>query len=132
MERKGSNFAIWQPCLQALDGAVQKNLPWVTEAVMDKNYMGQLVAVQHQRGAKGGEVFADALNLNLVNHRKVTSAAAANSSGVDEEIAAIGRFTQPIVPPRSTAMIPPSQVSHLEEADDRFGDFMRAICTNSL
>ena len=42
--------------------------------------------------------------------RKVTSAAAANSSGVDEEIAAIGRFTQPIVPPRSTAMIPPSQV----------------------
>ena len=43
--------------------------------------------------------------------RKVTSAAAANSCGVDEEIAAIGRFTQPIVPPRSTAMIPPSQVS---------------------
>ena len=96
--------------LQALDSAVQKDLPWVTEAVMDKNYMGQLVAVQHQRGAKGGELFADALNLNLANHRKVTSAAAANSSGVDEEIAAIGRFAQPIVPPRSTAMIPPSQV----------------------
>ena len=57
--------------MQALDGAVQKNLPWVTEAVMDKNYMGQLVAVQHQRGAKGGELFADALNLNLANHRKV-------------------------------------------------------------
>ena len=56
---------------QALDSAVQKDLPWVTEAVMDKNYMGQLVAVQHQRGAKGGEIFADALNLNLANHRKV-------------------------------------------------------------
>ena len=51
---------------------MQKDLPWVTEAVMDKNYMGQLVAVQHQRGAKGGEIFADALNLNLANHRKVS------------------------------------------------------------
>jgi integrator complex subunit 1 len=96
--------------LQALDQAVQTDLSGVTEAVMDKNYMGQLVAVQHRRGAKGGERFAESLGLNLDSHKKVTLEAAANSSGVDDEIAAIGRVSRPVVPPRSTALIPPTQV----------------------
>ncbi len=96
--------------LQALDSAVQTDLPGVTEAVMDKNYMGQLVAVQHRRGARGGERFAEALSLNLASHEKVSQAAAGLSSGVDEDIVAIGRLTQPVVPPRSTALIPPAQV----------------------
>ena len=37
----------------------------VSESVLDKAYMGQLVAVQHNRGAEGGRVFARALDLDL-------------------------------------------------------------------
>ena len=33
--------------------------------MLDKAYMGQLVAVQHNRGAEGGRVFARALDLDL-------------------------------------------------------------------
>ena len=47
--------------LQKLDQAIQTNFDGVKEAVMDKQYMGQLVAVQHQRGAQGGHVFANLL-----------------------------------------------------------------------
>ncbi len=51
--------------LQTLDQAVQADLDSVAESVLDKNYMGQLVAVQHKRGASGGLVFAKALGLSL-------------------------------------------------------------------
>ena len=44
--------------LQALDQAIRTDFEGVKEAVMDKTYMGQLVAVQHQRGAQGGHIFA--------------------------------------------------------------------------
>ena len=37
----------------------------VSASVLDKAYMGQLVAVQHNRGAEGGRVFARALDLDL-------------------------------------------------------------------
>ena len=37
----------------------------VSASVLDKAYMGQLVAVQHNRGAAGGRVFARALDLDL-------------------------------------------------------------------
>ena len=37
----------------------------MSESVLDKAYMGQLVAVQHNRGAEGGRVFARALDLDL-------------------------------------------------------------------
>ena len=47
--------------LQKLDQAIRTNFDGVKEAVMDKQYMGQLVAVQHQRGAQGGHVFANLL-----------------------------------------------------------------------
>ena len=58
--------------LSALDRAIQTDFEGVKEAVMDKTYMGQLVAVQHQRGAQGGHVFADLLGLNLSAHKKET------------------------------------------------------------
>ncbi|QQP56262.1 Uncharacterized protein FKW44_000862, partial [Caligus rogercresseyi] len=38
--------------LRALDEAVSSDVEAVNESVMDKTYMGQLVAVQHQRGAQ--------------------------------------------------------------------------------
>ena len=51
--------------LQTLDTAVTADLEGVNESVLDKAYMGQLVAVQHNRGAEGGRVFARALDLDL-------------------------------------------------------------------
>ena len=51
--------------LQTLDQAVLADLDSVAESVLDKNYMGQLVAVQHKRGASGGLVFSKALGLSL-------------------------------------------------------------------
>ncbi len=62
--------------------------------------MGQLVAVQHKRGASGGLVFAKALGLCL-------------DLGEPARGPEAGRNSLPnlTIPPRSTAMIPPSQVS---------------------
>ena len=50
--------------LQALDQAIRTDFEGVKEAVMDKTYMGQLVAVQHQRGAQGGHIFAGLMMLD--------------------------------------------------------------------
>ena len=54
-------FYSMSKLLQKLDQAIQTNFDGVKEAVMDKQYMGQLVAVQHQRGSQGGHVFANLL-----------------------------------------------------------------------
>ena len=56
--------------LQALDRAIRTDYDKVSNAVMDKTYMGQLVAVQHQRGATGGQIFAEMLQLNLAANKK--------------------------------------------------------------
>jgi hypothetical protein len=63
--------------------------------------MGQLVAVQHKRGASGGLMFAKALGLCL---------------DLGEPVRGMGDSTKTalptlLIPPRSTAMIPPSQVT---------------------
>jgi len=63
--------------------------------------MGQLVAVQHKRGASGGLMFAKALGLCL---------------DLGEPVRGLGDSTKTalptlLIPPRSTAMIPPSQVT---------------------
>ncbi|XP_015601368.1 integrator complex subunit 1 isoform X2 [Cephus cinctus] len=49
--------------LHTLDGAVQIDPGSVGEAVLDKTYMAQLVKVQHRRGATGGLVFVQVLQL---------------------------------------------------------------------
>ncbi|XP_012280876.1 integrator complex subunit 1 [Orussus abietinus] len=49
--------------LHTLDAAVQIDPGSVGEAVLDKTYMAQLVKVQHQRGATGGLVFVQVLQL---------------------------------------------------------------------
>lgn len=46
-----------------LDAAVTVNQNSVDEAVLDKCYMAQLVEVQHRRGATGGNVFVQVLQL---------------------------------------------------------------------
>jgi len=51
--------------LVTLDTAVREDLESVSDSVLVKDYNGQLVAVQHNRGATGGTVFAEALGLNL-------------------------------------------------------------------
>ena len=51
--------------LQTLDQEVVEQEVEVINSVLDKAYMGQLVGVQHNRGAKGGLVFAKRLGLNL-------------------------------------------------------------------
>jgi len=63
--------------------------------------MGQLVAVQHKRGASGGLMFAKALGLCL------------DLGEVGRGAGHSARTALPtlLIPPRSTAMIPPSQVS---------------------
>ena len=75
---------------------------------MDKTYMGQLVAVQHQRGAKGGHSFAEALGLNLSAHRSKTQLQPPRPS---PEVAVTKR-PEIEVPARSTAMIPPGYVKN--------------------
>ncbi|XP_063991596.1 integrator complex subunit 1 [Diachasmimorpha longicaudata] len=49
--------------LHTLDVAVQLDRDSVKEAVLDKTYMAQLVKVQHRRGATGGLVFVQVLQL---------------------------------------------------------------------
>ena len=85
--------------LQTLDTAVSADLEAVNESVLDKAYMGQLVAVQHKRGATGGLVFAKALNLNL-------DLGDANNNNTE----VTNVLPELIIPPRSTAMIPPAQI----------------------
>ena len=57
-------FFSMSKLLQALDQAIRTDFEGVKEAVMDKTYMGQLVAVQHQRGAQGGHIFAGLMMLD--------------------------------------------------------------------
>ena len=92
--------------LSALDQAVVSDLNGVSDAVMDKSYMGQLVAVQHRRGATGGQTFADQLQLDLDAHARHPPGQA------DDSTLQIGRTQPPVIPPRSTALIPPSQVKN--------------------
>jgi integrator complex subunit 1 len=92
--------------LRALDRTIQTDYEGVNEAVMDKTYMGQLVAVQHQRGATGGQVFADALGLNLAAHKSIRSLEPPRPSSRMTS----GHRPLIVVPPRSTAMIPPGHV----------------------
>lgn len=49
--------------LHTLDAGVQIDPESVGEAVLDKTYMAQLVQVQHRRGATGGLVFVQVLQL---------------------------------------------------------------------
>ena len=65
--------------LQSLDRAIQTDYEGVNEAVMDKTYMGQLVAVQHQRGASGGQIFAEMLKLSAHTANKKTASAASQN-----------------------------------------------------
>lgn len=99
----GIPVASMSKLLQALDVAVRLDSVGVNEAVLDKNYMGQLVAVQHRRGATGGHVFANALHLQLHTGEQ-------REQTTHEKMAAVGRLSEPIIPPRSTAMIPPGHV----------------------
>ena len=78
----------------------------VKDAVMDKTYMGQLVNVQHQRGATGGQVFAKMLGLDLTANKGPTQLEPPRPSHVTTKRPEI------LIPPRSTAMIPPGHVKH--------------------
>eukprot|EP00092_Neocalanus_flemingeri_P015764 GFUD01017066.1.p1 GENE.GFUD01017066.1~~GFUD01017066.1.p1 ORF type:complete len:2079 (+),score=577.03 GFUD01017066.1:73-6309(+) len=85
--------------LQTLDTAVEADLESVNESVLDKAYMGQLVAVQHNRGATGGLVFAERLGLSL------------DLGGRNSEPPIPTNILPALtIPPRSTAMIPSNQV----------------------
>ncbi len=64
----GIPVASMTKLLAALDAAAHAAPRAVADAVMDKTYMGQLVAVQHRRGAQNGEIFARALDLKLANY----------------------------------------------------------------
>ena len=92
--------------LQALDRAIQTDYEGVKNAVMDKTYMGQLVNVQHQRGAVGGQIFAEMLGLNLTANKKPAVLEPPRPSLMNTKRPEI------LIPPRSTAMIPPGHVKH--------------------
>ena len=85
--------------LQTLDQEVVEQEMEVVNSVLDKAYMGQLVGVQHNRGAKGGLVFAKRLGLNLEV-----------GSGAEKPRPTAAALPTLSIPPRSTAMIPPSQI----------------------
>ena len=64
--------------------------------------MGQLVVVQHKRGAQGGLVFAKALNLDL------------SLGDTSSEVSEVNNVLPELhIPPRSTAMIPPGHVRYV-------------------
>ena len=102
----GIPVASMSKLLQKLDRAVQSDYDGVINAVHDRSYMGQLVAVQHQRGASGGRTFADLLNLNLAANKNDTKLEPPRPSKMITERPEI------VIPPRSTAIIPPGQVKH--------------------
>ena len=85
--------------LQTLDQEVVEQEVEVINSVLDKAYMGQLVGVQHNRGAKGGLVFAKRLGLNLEV-----------GGGAEKPRPTVAALPSLSIPPRSTAMIPPSQI----------------------
>lgn len=74
--------------LHTLDAGVQINPSSVGEAVLDKTYMAQLVEVQHRRGATGGLVFVQVLQL-------------LEPLLPDEGLMQIGKLQQPL-PPSAT------------------------------
>ena len=102
----GIPVASMSKLLQKLDRAVQSDFEGVINAVHDRSYMGQLISVQHQRGARHGEAFAEMLNLNLTS----------NSANVKLEGPRPSKLMtarpEIIIPPRPTAIIPPGQVKH--------------------
>ncbi|XP_032686897.1 integrator complex subunit 1 isoform X2 [Odontomachus brunneus] len=59
----GIPVASMSKLLHTLDAGVQIDPGSVGEAVLDKTYMAQLVQVQHRRGATGGLVFVQVLQL---------------------------------------------------------------------
>ena len=85
--------------LQTLDQEVVEDLEAVASSVLDKVYMGQLVGVQHNRGAQGGLVFAKRLGLSLE---------VGGGGGAPRDT--VASLPALVIPPRSTAMIPPSQI----------------------
>ena len=104
----GIPVASMTKLLHALDRAVGIDFQGVTDAVMDKTYMGQLVSVQHERGARGGLVFAKSLNLVLTDKSKVRERMDTSEKSKTAPKSIAG--TSPLIPPRSTAMIPPGHV----------------------
>ena len=103
----GIPVASMTKLLNALDNAVESEFAGVNKAVMDKTYMGQLVMVQHDRGAIGGQIFAAKLGLNL-NSSRTDSEKQSDCS--DAVVKTDLTRHLPVIPPRSTAMIPPGQV----------------------
>ena len=103
----GIPVASMTKLLNALDKIVVSEFEGVNKAVMDKTYMGQLVKVQHERGAIGGQIFAEKLGLNLPSSDEKSKEQREENDktfnfGISRHL--------PVIPPRSTAMIPPSQV----------------------
>ncbi|XP_053550643.1 integrator complex subunit 1 [Bombina bombina] len=60
--------------LQYLDQAVSHEPQSLEQNIMDKNYMAQLVEVQHERGATGGQTFHSLLTASIPNRRESTDA----------------------------------------------------------
>ena len=102
----GIPVASMSKLLSALDKTVVSEFAGVNKAVMDKTYMGQLVMVQHERGAVGGKVFAEKLGLNLTPSNKERDENDGQFGSLDL------KRQPPKIPPKSTAMIPPNQVKH--------------------
>lgn len=102
----GIPVASMSKLLSALDKTVVSEFAGVNKAVMDKTYMGQLVMVQHERGAVGGKVFAEKLGLNLTPSNKERNENDGRFGSLDL------KRQPPTIPPKSTAMIPPNQVKN--------------------
>lgn len=54
---------LYSKLLHTLDQAVTTDPLSVGEAVLDKSYMAQLVEVQHHRGATGGQMLVQVVQL---------------------------------------------------------------------
>ena len=106
----GIPVASMSKLLSALDKTVVSEFAGVNKAVMDKTYMGQLVMVQHERGAVGGRVFAEKLGLNLLPSNKPKKDQNTQERSLSGTIDL--KRQPPKIPPKSTAMISPGQVKN--------------------
>ncbi|XP_054429276.1 integrator complex subunit 1 [Pteronotus mesoamericanus] len=99
--------------LQCLDQAVAHDPQALEQSIMDKNYMAHLVAVQHERGAAGGQTFHSLLAASLPPRRDSAEAPRLRSS--------------PEPPPGQGRVRAGTQVRVLGPEDDLAGLFLQVF-----
>ena len=96
--------------LKLLDVTMESNVEEMRNMVVDKNYMGQIIHVQHMRGATGGERFYQLLNGGVQLETDVSSPMEISTTGekqLNVSMACCNHY-----PPTAGPDKPPPQTHH--------------------